>query len=229
MDISILGISRLSTSAGCSPWFFQDLPAKRETNDCTAHWFLQATSGRIQSQSITRIYIYIHLLIHIWIALLCVVECRILWFYVLKVSLSFELQFADLQKPQLQRCREWEREWYAIALVGWKTVLRTQKHSTVIQGTQIVWSQRGSVPPFHCVVWPRKTVKKVKSTVEKKAPKLRKNIQPGQILILLASKFRGKRVVFLKQLGEWPALGHRSLCPQWCAIEASEPAILHRH
>jgi large subunit ribosomal protein L6e len=34
--------------------------------------------------------------------------------------------------------------------------------------------------------------------VEHKRTVLRKNIKPGQILILLAGKYRGRRVVFLK-------------------------------
>merc|ERR550514_1559093 len=48
--------------------------------------------------------------------------------------------------------------------------------------------------------YPGDDEKKVIPRHKPKAPKLRSSIKPGQVLILLAGRFRGKRVVFLKQL-----------------------------
>lgn len=48
--------------------------------------------------------------------------------------------------------------------------------------------------------YPAEDVKRQVRTKKAAAAKLRKGIAPGQVLILLAGRFRGQRVVFLKQL-----------------------------
>ncbi len=48
--------------------------------------------------------------------------------------------------------------------------------------------------------YPADDVKKTFKRQKPRAPKLRKGLEPGHVLILLAGRFRGKRVVFLRQL-----------------------------
>jgi len=48
--------------------------------------------------------------------------------------------------------------------------------------------------------YPAENVQRKPNTKKHNAPKLRKSIEAGRVLVLLSGRFRGKRVVFLKQL-----------------------------
>ena len=176
------------------------------------------------------IYIYISSYTYVWIALLCVVECRILWFYVLKVSLSFELQFADLQKPQLQRCRECLGE----------GVIRNCpcRMENSVENSKTFYSNSGdsdclkparfsSTFPLCCFT--KEDCEEGEVNRWEEGPKVAQEHPAWSNPDPAGQQVPRKARCFLEAVGEWPALGHRSLCPQWCAIEASEPAILHRH
>ena len=48
--------------------------------------------------------------------------------------------------------------------------------------------------------YPTEEAQRPRRTKKARAPKLRNGITPGQVLILLSGRYRGRRVVFLKQL-----------------------------
>ena len=50
--------------------------------------------------------------------------------------------------------------------------------------------------------YPAEDKKRAVRQKQAKKPKLRKSLEPGKVVILLSGRFRGKRVVFLKQLGK---------------------------
>lgn len=86
---------------------------------------------------------------------------------------------------------------------GRKNVAAPKKDAAPETKTKQLKKGGERVIPVHKAAryYPSEDVKKPKVARKSNRPaQLRKSIQPGQVLILLAGRFRGKRVVFLKQL-----------------------------
>ena len=91
------------------------------------------------------------------------------------------------------RARRRRRRWNGDA----RTRRLTKTHVHFDDDSKTKKQVKNGQPSFY----PADDIKKpLKRTIEHKQTKLRASIAPGQVLILLAGHFKGKRVVFLKQL-----------------------------
>merc|ERR1712110_182288 len=108
-------------------------------------------------------------------------------------------------------------------------MVKVKSAAEALKGTlrpgQVAPKKKTKTPSFY----PADDVKyPLKKTITNNKTKLRPSIAPGTVLILLAGHFKGKRVIFLKQLFG-PSTCHWAIQGQWCSASSRTPVVRHRH